>query len=185
MALTLHKMTTPRPSLPVVSHLSTAPISESALEQRRGKEWTAAAHRATSNKLSSFSSRPLLHSGQMSTTRSITAPTFLAAADGGWQKFLSDLESDLAPDVRALWTRLRADLAWLAVPHAGVLPDGNFQLVWNEGRHHINIEVVGRGQAEWFYLDRETRETAGDEFLVRNPLPRALLGKLAHVASAT
>lgn len=178
MALILQAATPSLPQLPAPR--STAPISKSALAR---SEWTAAARRASN--FSVVLARLFLHSGQMSTTRSIAATTHPAAADGGWQKFLSDLKSDLAPDVRALWTRLRADLAWLVVPHAGTLPDGNFQLVWNEGRHHINIELVGPGQAEWFYLDRETRETDGDEFLVRNPLPRALLGKLAYVASAT
>ena len=102
--------------------------------------------------------------------------------DRDWQRFLSQLQGPRAPEVRALWGRLRADMPWLPLPRAGMLPDDGFQLVWDEGRHHVDIELVGDSQAEWFYLDRETRETVGEDFSLGGTLPRALLERLAFSA---
>jgi hypothetical protein len=116
-------------------------------------------------------------------TESMSRVVVAESPDREWRTFLSGLQSKRARDVRALWTHLRAALPALPVPRAGAVPDDGFQFVWDHGRHHLNIELVEPGQAEWFYLDRATRQTAGEEFDLGDPLPKALLERLADSTS--
>jgi len=46
---------------------------------------------------------------------------------------------------------------------AGPTTDGWMELVWDNGRHHLDIDVRPDGTCEWFYRDRETGDYAGEE----------------------
>ena len=36
-------------------------------------------------------------------------------------------------------------------------------MTWDRGRHHFEIEVLSGGTYDWFYMDRDSEERAGEE----------------------
>lgn len=105
--------------------------------------------------------------------------------EAAWEDFMRKLTTPLAGDVRSLWSRLRTVAPSIPLPQAGSIDDDLFQFVWNVGRHHFTIDLVGEQRAEWFYLDRETKRKSGGEFRIdRRVLPAAMIGPLTYVSSS-
>lgn len=102
----------------------------------------------------------------------------------GWERHLAELSTSIAPVIRLLWTRMLEAIPGLPAPYAGAFEDGSFQMTWESVRFHFNIEIAATGEAEWFYLDRETREMSGGGFWPAERPPAYLIEQLALVSSA-
>ncbi len=95
-------------------------------------------------------------------------PTAESAPERDWRRYLEHLTSiGLATShtehVRCYWARLRHVLPTVRIPAAGPTADGALQLAWDRGRHHVDLDIYADGRVDWFYLDRNTGETAGGE----------------------
>jgi hypothetical protein len=87
-----------------------------------------------------------------------------------WQQHLAKLQashgslsSEQVASLSLFWQRLAS---WAPPPtQAGSVPGGVFQLVWDSGSHHIEVDIRADGLLEWFYRNRQTRafEGEGDE----------------------
>lgn len=89
-----------------------------------------------------------------------------------WEAYLVDLGSEvsagLAHAVRDLWDRLKFEKLWAPTgrPRAE-----SFLMLWDRGRHHLEIEVYASGCYDWFYRDRSSNTSTGGEDipLVKTP----------------
>lgn len=87
---------------------------------------------------------------------------------------------DAARGVSTVWNKLRYAAPGLPVPAAAPTAEDGVQLVWDRGRHHLELDVDANGTFEWFYLDRDTDMTnSGDGIAVRAPVPEDLRAYLA------
>lgn len=60
---------------------------------------------------------------------------------------------------RELWGLLSAVHPGLMQPDAAPGPDGMVMLAWDDGRHHLEFEVMTKGAIEALFHDRETGES--------------------------
>lgn len=97
-----------------------------------------------------------------------------------WAEYLGNLESvtssELAQAVRKIWGEVSVDL-W--APQAAPRDD-SFLMVWDRGRHHLEIEIFSSGTYDWFYRDRleDTFQTQEGVPIHRTPSPlRAFVRK--------
>jgi hypothetical protein len=67
------------------------------------------------------------------------------------------------------------------LPHAGPTPDGAFQLVWDRGIHHVDVDIYPNGIFEWFYSNKETRMFFGDEDCPPQSFPSELSRYMAYI----
>ena len=76
---------------------------------------------------------------------------------------------ELAAAVRTLWSEVSGDL-W--APQATPRED-SFLMVWDRGKHHLELEVFSGGTFDWFYRDRvEDTFKAGEGVTIhRMPSP--------------
>lgn len=89
---------------------------------------------------------------------------------GEWDMYLDSLrgkagiDAQMAKAIRAFWTRLEEDFHHQPpVPVAGPTEQHTFILVWDQGRHHVEVEFLDGDTVEWFYRDRQTESIeAGD-----------------------
>jgi hypothetical protein len=63
-----------------------------------------------------------------------------------------------------------------------VTVDGNVQLAWTVGTHHVEIDVLPDGSIEWFHMDRDTKAYEGSEDPAAE-LPAALKDALKTLAA--
>lgn len=102
-----------------------------------------------------------------------------------WDAHLANLSLPVvhAEAVRSVWAGLRRQVLALPVPSAGPSDDGEvFQLVWDREVHHLEIDIKGDETAEWFYMRRDTEETAFESFVIAEGLPSALLESAVKLA---
>lgn len=76
----------------------------------------------------------------------------------------SPLPSFQAKQVRNLWEALRRSVGErLTPPHAAPAEGQVFAMSWDRGSLHFEIEILSSGEYDWFYMDRESEERAGEE----------------------
>lgn len=85
-------------------------------------------------------------------------------------------------------TASRAKEAWMAileatdyrmpVPAACTGPGGEMFYSWDRGRHHLELEIIPGGPAEFFYRDRETEDLWGEDYEVGTTLAPPMIEKL-------
>lgn len=110
--------------------------------------------------------RGMTHSSKLKMSRS-------SGREGDWSRYLLFLASPASPLSRiqalraqSLWDSLRRFAGdRLVPPHAAPLEDGTFSMAWDQGRLHFEVELQPSGAFDWFYLDRESDEVAGEEDL--------------------
>lgn len=66
----------------------------------------------------------------------------------------------------------------MPVPAAMTGPDGQMFYSWDRGRHHLELVIIPGQPAEFFYRDRETRETWFEEYEVGHRLPDDTVSRL-------
>jgi hypothetical protein len=67
----------------------------------------------------------------------------------------------------------------MPVPAACTGPDGELFSSWDRGRHHLEVEILPDGPAEWFYRDREEVAASWlEEWTPGSPLPAAVIEAL-------
>lgn len=81
---------------------------------------------------------------------------------------------------RAWWAIWEATGFALPVPSACTGPDGQMFYSWDQGRHHLELEIIPGKPAEFFYRDRETGQFWGDDYTVGDALPTEVAQKLKY-----
>jgi hypothetical protein len=76
------------------------------------------------------------------------------------------------------WVLLRRDAPRLPVPAAGVGEDGEILYTWNQGEHHLELEISSDGSAHFYYLNRKTDLEVYSQYVVGGPMPRWVVRKL-------
>ena len=105
-----------------------------------------------------------------------------------WNTYLDSLagstevSSHAVETTRRLWRSLSRRIPSLSVPAAEPLESGTLQLVWDAGRTHVDVDVLADGTFEWFYRDRTTGLTSGQEDCAPEALPDALCAFLGMLA---
>jgi hypothetical protein len=54
---------------------------------------------------------------------------------------------------------------------------------WDRGRHHLELELTAGEPAYFFYGDRDSGESWGQEYMIGDPLPDRVLAVLDHFSS--
>jgi len=75
--------------------------------------------------------------------------------------------------VTALWAWSALEKV-LPAPECSISEDGDILFVWDNGPHHIQFEALASGHYDWFYRNRETGTTAGEEGLSLQVMPAEL-----------
>ena len=76
-----------------------------------------------------------------------------------------------ANDARTLWEQLTLKAPRLAAPQAGPSKDGDvFQMIWNQGAHHLEVDFTNDEPIRWFYLHRPDDKTEGGCLPSQRPL---------------
>jgi len=119
----------------------------------------------------------------------------LSTADrqiGSWNLYLEALKAsgssrdEQVSFVRDFFLQIRETIDdKFPLPHAGPTPDGAFQLVWDRGSHHIDIDIYQDGTFEWFYSNRLTNAFYGDEGCKIGSLPSELVQYLRYIINRT
>ncbi|MBI2192385.1 MAG: hypothetical protein HYU36_10405 [Planctomycetes bacterium] len=66
----------------------------------------------------------------------------------------------------------------LTIPGAAPGPDGKLFLVWGEGEHHFEAELIPDNPIEFFYMNRGTNETWSGEAADENEVSHEIVEKL-------
>ena len=75
------------------------------------------------------------------------------------------------------WHSLRSRFS-VPLPQAGPTEAPGLLLVWDRGRHHLQIEIFEDGSYDWFYRDRRNETYLGEEGLAFETRPQELLDRL-------
>ena len=97
-----------------------------------------------------------------------------------WESRVATLGGPMGNLVRRLWARLGA-IAPGRYPQCTPFPreEGSFELTWNGGPLHLDVEVWPDGRLDWLYYDRETSRHVFDEGAAN---AEGLLAHLEHLA---
>lgn len=68
----------------------------------------------------------------------------------------------------------------MPVPAACTGPDGQMFYSWDQGRHHLELEIIPDKAAEFFYRDRESGKIWGEDYRVGDPLSAEAVHKLEY-----
>lgn len=79
---------------------------------------------------------------------------------------------------RAWWAVWEATGFALPVPAASSGPNGEMFYSWDRGRHHLELEIISRQPAEFFYRNRVTGELWGADYIIGDPIPVDAINKL-------
>lgn len=111
-----------------------------------------------------------------------TSPVATKPGPSGWEEYLSRVvKHDEALSgrpqkdaLRSMWTTLSNALTPLP-SQAGFAEDGVFQLVWDYGALHVDIDFLPGGGLEWFYRDRLSEDADSGEIESVQQVPERLL----------
>jgi len=78
---------------------------------------------------------------------------------------------------KVLWTASDYSMVF---PASCTGPDGEIFYSWDRGKHHLELEIIPDGPAEFFYRDRETERFWGEDYTIGNRLPAAVVEKLSN-----
>lgn len=70
----------------------------------------------------------------------------------------------------------------MPVPDACPGPDGQILFTWDEGDHHLELEIFPESTSEFFYRNRSTDELWGEEYELHLPFSPSALNKLSLFA---
>lgn len=88
-----------------------------------------------------------------------------------------DLEQVVADLAIQTWQALPKTLS---MPDAAATPDGCLLYTWNNGMHHLEVEIYPSGYeglTELFYMNRETDEKIDTDYTVGQPMPEEFTAK--------
>src|SRR5260221_3428464 len=96
--------------------------------------------------------------------------------------FCRALEQSVAPETawitREVWDRLRGNIPGvLRVPYLDVREGGGVLLTWDQGAHHLDLEIAPAVPLDFFYLNRET----GEAWDIESPLEERIPEKALQV----
>ena len=137
-----------------------------------------------------FSLEPHSHSAATGVQRAPTPEPRPSGRERGlqarWNAYLATLAQPRGPltaehaeSVKRFWRHLRSLRSWnLPVPQAGPTEAPGFLLVWDRGRHHLEIEIYDDGTFDWFYRDRRDESYFGDDGLAPDARPSDLMDRI-------
>jgi hypothetical protein len=111
----------------------------------------------------------------------------LSAMHVGHLEFLEEVSTGEGPAITTEAASLAKEAwqqIWLAsgrripVPSACTNADGKVFYSWDDGRYHLDLDIVPGEPAGFFFCDRETEEFWGEDYEVGGPLPAGVVGKL-------
>lgn len=76
------------------------------------------------------------------------------------------------------WELLREQNPRLPIPASGVGQDGEILYTWNNDDHHLELEVLPGGTAEFFYMNRRTDALSEGRYHVGDGIPQWVVEKL-------
>ncbi len=89
------------------------------------------------------------------------------------------ISGETATSAKRAWaTILVASGGQIPIPAACTGPDGEMLYSWDQGRHHLELEIIPGKVAEFFYRDRETEQFWGEDYVVGDPLPAKVIQSL-------
>ena len=101
--------------------------------------------------------------------------------------FDAALQSCVSPPiarvVRAVWGKIQGCVPGVVrVPRLDVREEGGVLLTWDQGVHHLDVEVLPDASLDFFYLNRETNETWDVETTLQEQarLPEKVLQHFNH-----
>ena len=59
----------------------------------------------------------------------------------------------------------------MPVPAAATGPDGEMFYSWDNGRHHLEVELIPNKAIEFFYQDRESGSYWAEDYTAGSPMP--------------
>jgi hypothetical protein len=71
----------------------------------------------------------------------------------------------------------------MPIPAAMTGHVGTMFYAWDCGRHHLELEFTAGESAYFFYGDRDSGESWGQEYMIGDPLPDRVLAVLDHFCS--
>lgn len=93
-----------------------------------------------------------------------------------WEDYLVFLESkEYGERIIDIWKQIINIVPNISEPQAGYFEEYKcFEIVWNNKKHHLEIDIFDDGTIEWFYLDRENKHStnSGDSLIT---IPKYLL----------
>jgi hypothetical protein len=90
----------------------------------------------------------------------------------------ASISSRVAAVARAAWESVReASAGRMPVPAACTGPDGEMLYSWDRGRHHLEVEILPDGPAEWFHREEAVASWL-EEWAPGSPLPAAVIEAL-------
>jgi len=103
-----------------------------------------------------------------------------------WESYLEELQVEpgrlsagQAIRVVGFWRTLCTQLDGPSIPTgASALEGDRFAMVWDNGRHHFEVELRPDGLYDWFYMDRESTLREGAENLPSGVVKADLLQAL-------
>jgi hypothetical protein len=88
------------------------------------------------------------------------------------------VSSEFVDTMWKVWVKLQDAFNELPEPDAGVSGDGYLMLAFDDGQNHLEFEMMEDGFVEVFFMNRNTDEVWGTDFLIDDPLPDALIDRL-------
>lgn len=64
-------------------------------------------------------------------------------------------------------------------PAACTGPDGEMFYSWDQGRHHLELEIFCDCTAEFFYIDRDSKCFWGEDYVIEDPFSDDIKEKIA------
>jgi hypothetical protein len=85
---------------------------------------------------------------------------------------------------KAVWGRLRAYTAHycqkqLSTPSSSPGDDSCLMFVWSKGEHYLECEIFESGEVEFFYRNRRTRATWGEDMAACHQISKQIMEKVA------
>lgn len=121
------------------------------------------------------------HASQAARAATSQASTPMNERDIQWEAYLLSLQKPSGrfsarhiEAVRALWQYARKLNPQIAPPQCGPAGESALELVWDLGRHHIEVDVHANERADWFYSNRESGVFEGNDNCEIGQLPKRL-----------
>jgi hypothetical protein len=93
---------------------------------------------------------------------------------------------EVAALARDAWTDILAASGFqIPVPSACTGPDGQIFYSWDNGRHHLELEITPGVPAFFFYRDRLTKQTWGEDYRVGDSLSEATREKIKLIVDTS
>lgn len=98
--------------------------------------------------------------------------------EAGNAGFTTRLLDNVRKVLKNLNNHFRQDHLFLEVPDACPGESNDFMFLWKKGEHHLECEIFGDGAVEFFYRNRSTDETWGEDITLESKLTPEIMKKL-------